>query len=258
MVKRKKKWFGKAVRDKPPYTLGGWKKTYKPETRRRLALASRPPKWSLYRRYLSAGRALVALANVTKDMATIVRARADARYFFSKAKKIKPKHNPGKSSIGRIKGWVKINDSYFKRGHKNKLSGEIVSIGKLPKGRGWVVYTPTHSKKRDTLPEARSYANSYMRSHPGKKPTKKANRSTEKIKGWKKVSSLDGSIIYENKKTGKYLDIINVYPLVPMGCYAKPVYKVRTPERRDYKSGFKTKSQAHNYAINWMRKHPQG
>ena len=37
-----KKWFEKAVAEKPPYTLGGWKKTQSNEVRRRNALSSRP------------------------------------------------------------------------------------------------------------------------------------------------------------------------------------------------------------------------
>lgn len=79
-----KKWFQKAVNSKPPYSLGGWKKTQAPTTRRREALSSRPKSWSLSRRRLSAGRALIALANVTKDQPTKTKARADAKYFFRK------------------------------------------------------------------------------------------------------------------------------------------------------------------------------
>ena len=81
-----KKWFKKAVRKKPPYDLGGWSKTQSAATRRRLALASRPKNWSLNNRRLSAGRALQALANVTKDPATKRAAESDARYFFRQLK----------------------------------------------------------------------------------------------------------------------------------------------------------------------------
>lgn len=81
-----KKWFKKAVREKPPYSLGGWKKTDSAETRRRKAIASRPKHWTLNNRRLSAGRALIALSNVTRDRETREKARADARYFFSKLK----------------------------------------------------------------------------------------------------------------------------------------------------------------------------
>jgi len=83
-----KKWFTKAVRDKPPYTLG-WKKTQSTNTRRRNALASRPKNWSLDKKRLSAGRALIALANVTKDKKTEELAKRDATYFFRKKKKKK-------------------------------------------------------------------------------------------------------------------------------------------------------------------------
>ena len=82
-------WFMNAVNDKPPYNLGGWKKSLSEVTRRRKALGSRPKSWSLYRRYLSAARALQALANVTRDNATKMKAKADARYFYDKAKKAK-------------------------------------------------------------------------------------------------------------------------------------------------------------------------
>jgi len=80
----KRKWFKKAVMSKPPYTLGGWSKGLPPDVRRRRALASRPKNWSLERRRLSAGRALQALANVTKDKRTKEIAQRDARYFFKK------------------------------------------------------------------------------------------------------------------------------------------------------------------------------
>lgn len=80
-----KKWFKKAVQAKPPYTLG-WKKDMPADKRRKAALASRPKNWSLRNRYLSAGRALQALANVTKDKATKRLASIDAKYFFNKLK----------------------------------------------------------------------------------------------------------------------------------------------------------------------------
>ena len=78
------KWFQKAVQAKPPYDLGGWSKTKSTLTRRRLALASRPISLTLTNRRLSAGRALIALANVSRDSATRAKARADAKYFFRK------------------------------------------------------------------------------------------------------------------------------------------------------------------------------
>ena len=75
------KWFKKAVDDKPPYTLGGWKTTQTATTRRRLALSSRPRNWTKKHRYRSAAQALQALANVTRDKKTKLKATADAKYF---------------------------------------------------------------------------------------------------------------------------------------------------------------------------------
>lgn len=77
----KKKWYEKAVREKPPYTLG-WRKTQSTGVRRRAALASRPKNWSLHKRRLSTARALTALANVTTDRRTKELARKDAEYFY--------------------------------------------------------------------------------------------------------------------------------------------------------------------------------
>jgi len=82
----KKKWYKKAVMDKPPYNLG-WKKTQSTRTRRRVAIASRPKNWSIKKKRLSAGRALTALANVTKDKRTKKLARRDANYFYKLIKK---------------------------------------------------------------------------------------------------------------------------------------------------------------------------
>ena len=75
-------WFQKAVKEKPPYNLGGWKKTQTRKRRRILALSSRPKNWTLKHRYLSAARALQALANVTKDQQTREKASSDARHFY--------------------------------------------------------------------------------------------------------------------------------------------------------------------------------
>lgn len=77
-------WFKKAVEANPPNNLGGWSKKKSASARRRLALSSRPKNWSLKRRRLSAGRALIAISNVTKDKPTKKTARADAKYFFRK------------------------------------------------------------------------------------------------------------------------------------------------------------------------------
>jgi len=73
----------------------GWKKELPISKRRKLVLnvtqrqmkAGKYPKFS--DPYLVAGRRMTALANVTVDKATKEKARADARYFYEKAKKYK-------------------------------------------------------------------------------------------------------------------------------------------------------------------------
>ena len=82
--KKKKNWFKKAVFAKKPNTLGGWSKDKGTETRRRLALGSRPKNWTLKHRRLSTARALQALANVTKDRGTKQKAISDAKYFYNR------------------------------------------------------------------------------------------------------------------------------------------------------------------------------
>ena len=79
-----KRWFKEAVKGGPTSNLGGWKKGKSARTRRRLAVASRPKTWNPETKYRSAGRALQALANVTKDKTTKRIARSDAKYFFRK------------------------------------------------------------------------------------------------------------------------------------------------------------------------------
>lgn len=78
-----KKWFQKAVMSSPPYSLGGWSKYQSDIIRRRKALSSRSKKLNIKKRRLSAGRALLALSNVTKDARTKQLARRDAIYFFN-------------------------------------------------------------------------------------------------------------------------------------------------------------------------------
>jgi len=84
-----RKWFKRAVYEKPPYDLGGWSKSLPASTRRRRALASRPKNWTLAHRYLSTARALQALANVTRDPATRKAALADAKYFLKRYHEVK-------------------------------------------------------------------------------------------------------------------------------------------------------------------------
>ena len=83
---RKRKWFQEAVRKGATRNLDGWSKKMSASRRRRLALQSRPDHWPRRKQYLSAGRALQALANVTKDRETKRKAKADAKYFFNKLK----------------------------------------------------------------------------------------------------------------------------------------------------------------------------
>ena len=80
-------WFKKAVKDKPPYTLKGWNKNLPPSLRRSKALNSRPSNWPLKKKRLSAARALQALANITQDFDTRVKAKSDADYFFKLVKR---------------------------------------------------------------------------------------------------------------------------------------------------------------------------
>lgn len=71
----------------PIKSLGGWHKGLKPGYRRRLALASRPKRWSLAIRRLSAGKELLRVSKLTSDRGTKAAALADARYFLSKVVK---------------------------------------------------------------------------------------------------------------------------------------------------------------------------
>ena len=79
MPKRKEKWF-------KPEKHRGWRKSQSATTRRRKLLGSTDKRKSLRDRYVEAGRAIQALANVTKDKRTAELARRDANYFFGKVK----------------------------------------------------------------------------------------------------------------------------------------------------------------------------
>lgn len=67
----------------------GWKKTQKASTRRRKLLNATDKRKTMHDRYVEAGRKAQALANVTQDKPTERKARADANYFFKKARKTK-------------------------------------------------------------------------------------------------------------------------------------------------------------------------
>lgn len=68
-------------------TVSGWSKTQPIATRYRKMLTATDKRLSIHDRYVQAGRMLNQLSNVTTDKTTKAKARADANYFFKKAKK---------------------------------------------------------------------------------------------------------------------------------------------------------------------------
>lgn len=82
------KWFQRAMAESR-HGLSGWHPRQSALVRRQHALRSRPENWKMHNRYISAGRALLALANVTKDQKTYTMARRDSHYFFNMAKRHK-------------------------------------------------------------------------------------------------------------------------------------------------------------------------
>ena len=74
------KWF-------EPQKHRGWRKEMSAKKRRAVLLSSTDKRRSLHDRYVEAGRAIQALANVTTDRETRKKAKADAEYFFGKTGK---------------------------------------------------------------------------------------------------------------------------------------------------------------------------
>jgi hypothetical protein len=64
----------------------GWQKTQEPTVRRRNVLEATDKDKSIHDRYIQAGRMIQELSNVTTDEDTKEEAKADAEYFFKKAK----------------------------------------------------------------------------------------------------------------------------------------------------------------------------
>jgi len=71
-----------------PKEVTGWKKTQEPSVRRSKLLQATDKELSMHDRYVQAGRMIQELANVTTDKDTEVEAKADAEYFFQKAKNL--------------------------------------------------------------------------------------------------------------------------------------------------------------------------
>jgi len=78
----KEKWFNP---DERKHT--GWSKNLKASIRRHRLLASTDKRKTMHDRYVEAGRRILALSNVTRDKETSRKAKADAEYFFRKAKR---------------------------------------------------------------------------------------------------------------------------------------------------------------------------
>lgn len=82
-MKRKIKWFS------PPKSHSGWRKSQSTTTRRRRLLDASDKRFSLYHRFIFAGKKMLAISNVTKDPTTKRLSKSDSVYFFSKARRIK-------------------------------------------------------------------------------------------------------------------------------------------------------------------------
>ena len=76
----KEKWFD-------PQKHRGWSKSQSASYRRSLLMKSTDKRKSLHDRRLEAAHAMQALANVTEDRATRVKAKSDANYFYRLLKK---------------------------------------------------------------------------------------------------------------------------------------------------------------------------
>lgn len=129
------KWFKDAVMEKEPFTLGGWRKNLPAGQRRSLAIHSRKS-GSKHERYISAGRALQALANVTKDADTKKIANQDAEYFFTEGKKF--------ADGGGVKSNKIAEDILFVLGGANKLNAMTGAYNfvSLPNGLSFRIKNP--------------------------------------------------------------------------------------------------------------------
>ena len=76
----RERWF------KPRHHTG-WRESQSPSTRRAQTMSTTDHRLNLHDRRVQAGRRLQALANVTTDRSTERKARADANYFFRKARR---------------------------------------------------------------------------------------------------------------------------------------------------------------------------
>lgn len=79
-----KKWFN-------PKKHTGWSKDQAQDARRRTLLGASSRSLTPHNRYLQAARRAQALGNVSTDVETKRKAVSDARYFYAKADKTKPK-----------------------------------------------------------------------------------------------------------------------------------------------------------------------
>jgi len=82
VVKDKNEWFESTKET-------GWKKDNKASTRRWHLIRSTDKRKTMYHRYVTAGKRIQALANVTTDADTSLLANRDADYFFEKARSVK-------------------------------------------------------------------------------------------------------------------------------------------------------------------------
>lgn len=80
MAYKKEKWF-EGLKET------GWHKTQSADTRRRNLMDTTDHRKDIHDRRVQAARRMNALANVTTDRETEAKARADANYFYRKARR---------------------------------------------------------------------------------------------------------------------------------------------------------------------------
>lgn len=81
-MKRKIQWF-------KPKNHSGWKKNDPTIKRRKKVLEYTDKRKNIHDRLVQAGRKLLALANVTMDGETKIKAKEDSQYFFKLARTIR-------------------------------------------------------------------------------------------------------------------------------------------------------------------------
>lgn len=172
----KEKWAQEAISDVDT----GWKKTDTEKTRRARLLAATDHRKPLRERYLESARRIQAISNVTKDAETKTKGKADADYYYAKARKTRAgKYKKYERKDGKMLTTEEYKDmkkdtsvGIIIKQHQKKKEGKYSNEVVFPTYRTWKKQVKKYDKIEPTKEGYEQEFEAQKKFYPGKKLVK--------------------------------------------------------------------------------------